>query len=160
MGEFEISLEGPIFIAFEMSKKNKSGLSVEKLSFKSKGGKGTWKREIAVTVRSESLTKITEKRLFYGKGRKRQSEISRIFEGDAGQAGGNCHWGLMGKRFSPWSADFQEKLIRRARSTFLCMLSLGVKQNSSSGASDSDLSLIKRIRNGNGEPLVGKYNPP
>lgn len=42
------------------------------------------------------------------------------------------------------------------------MLSLGVKQNSSAGAGKSDLSLIKtkqRLRNGNGEPLVGKYNP-
>lgn len=34
MCEFEIYLEGPIFIAFKMSKKNKSGFSKERLLFK------------------------------------------------------------------------------------------------------------------------------
>lgn len=34
MGEFETYLEGIIFIAFEMSKKNKSGLSKERILLK------------------------------------------------------------------------------------------------------------------------------
>lgn len=34
MREFEISLESRVFVAFEMSKKNKSGLSKERLFIK------------------------------------------------------------------------------------------------------------------------------
>lgn len=34
MCEFEIYLEGPIFVALKMSKKNKLGLSKERLLFK------------------------------------------------------------------------------------------------------------------------------
>lgn len=103
MGKFEIYLEGSIFIAFEMSTKNESGLSNETLLFKriiAKERRDYYNRENTVMIRSESTTKIflkAEKRLFISRVKEDTSIDKQNLWQWCWRNSGKAPWGLPGK---------------------------------------------------------------